>query len=290
MVADQLAAVMLRRPDVTKWLIVVAAKNEGSEAAARRSSQRRAESLKARLVKRGVSEEALQVVGAVSDSNKIGAVIRETSEVEFVCPEALQAVPREETAMPVEPTQPPPAETDTDGDGMSDAVDHCPEASGPVENHGCPDTDRDGDGVVDRLDNCPDEKGKAANQGCAKKQLVEIKGEKIEILQKVMFRTAKSTIRSQSHRLLDNVAAVLNAHPELTKVQVIGHTDNVGNPEANQKLSLERATAVVTYLIKKGVDADRLEPLGKGDTDPIADNSTKAGQEQNRRVEFKIVE
>ncbi len=293
-IADQLAAVMMSNPQVTKWLVVVAEKRGRDEAKARRASQRRAESLKARLTMRGISENVVQVVGAVSDENKVGVVIREkaeTDETGFFCPEQFKAVPREENAMPAEPApepEPMPAEKDTDGDGMTDATDACPEEAGPVENKGCPDTDRDGDGVVDRLDNCPDEKGKADNHGCKKKQLVEIKGEKIEILQKVMFATARSRIRHASYKLLNNVADVLKAHPEIKKVQVIGHTDSVGKPESNMKLSQDRANSVVKYLVKKGVAADRLEPIGKGDTEPIGDNATKAGQEQNRRVEFKI--
>jgi len=296
-ITDQLAAVMISHPEVTKWLVVVAEKKGRNEAKARRASERRAESVKARLLKRGVSEGALQVVGAVSDDSKVGVVIREkaeTDETGFFCPEQYKAVPREETAMPEEPApaeepEPMPAEKDSDADGMTDATDACPDEAGPVENNGCPDTDRDGDSVVDRLDNCPDEKGTVDNHGCKKKQLVEIKGEKIEILQKVMFATAKSRIRHASYKLLDNVASVLKSHPEIKKIQVVGHTDSVGKPESNLKLSQARAESVVKYLVKKGVAADRLEPIGKGDTEPIGDNATKEGQEQNRRVEFKIV-
>ena len=65
--------------------------------------------------------------------------------------------------------------------------------AGPAENGGCPDSDRDGDTVVDRLDNCPDEPGTVANHGCAQQQLVVIQGDRLEILDKVYFRTNSAT-------------------------------------------------------------------------------------------------
>ena len=73
-------------------------------------------------------------------------------------------------------------------------------------------------------------------------------------------------------------------------MKVEGHTDNVGKPEKNQTLSEARATAVVVYLVKKGVQPERLEASGHGDTQPIEDNKTLKGRTQNRRVEFNIVD
>jgi outer membrane protein OmpA-like peptidoglycan-associated protein len=179
---------------------------------------------------------------------------------------------------------------DNDEDGVSDSADGCVSTAGPVENRGCPDTDRDSDTVVDRLDNCPDEAGTPENHGCKKKQLVVITKNQLQILDKVFFRTGKAKVRSRSRALLKNVAAVLKAHPEIKKVRVEGHTDNVGEPVANKTLSQDRAAAVVAYLVKEGVEAGRLEAVGHGQERPLADNDLKTGREQNRRVEFNIVE
>jgi outer membrane protein OmpA-like peptidoglycan-associated protein len=152
--------------------------------------------------------------------------------------------------------------------------------------------DTDGDGVPDRVDNCPTEPGPASNFGCplTKKQKVAVRDGKIDILDKVQFATGKATILGASYPLLDQVATVLKGHPEIVKVEVQGHTDNVGNPEKNLKLSQARSESVAAYLVKKGVSKEILDAKGYGDTKPIADNKTKAGQNENRRVEFKVVE
>ncbi|MGN6108933.1 MAG: DUF4215 domain-containing protein [Kofleriaceae bacterium] len=177
---------------------------------------------------------------------------------------------------------------DNDGDGVVDASDRCRDEAGPVENGGCPDSDRDGDGVVDRLDNCPDEKGTAKNHGCKTKQLVVFDGSKIALLDVVYFKLNKAIIEQRSNRLLNNVAAVLKAHPEVTKVTVEGHTDAQGDDAYNLDLSQRRAQAVVDFLVKVGIPADKLVPIGYGETRPIGDNKTKAGRAANRRVEFKL--
>jgi MYXO-CTERM domain-containing protein len=179
-------------------------------------------------------------------------------------------------------------EPDNDKDGIIDGADGCPIVAGPRENNGCPDSDRDGDTVVDRLDNCPDEVGPPDNAGCAKKQLVTIGGGKLEIIESVYFKTNLAVIEKRSFPLLDNVAAVLVAHDQL-RIQVEGHTDSQGDGAYNKKLSQRRAESVVAYLIKKGIDKGRLSPLGFGPDKPIADNRTKEGRAQNRRVVFTII-
>ena len=151
--------------------------------------------------------------------------------------------------------------------------------------------DTDGDGVPDVQDNCPNEPGPASNYGCpvAKKQLVTVTKEGVQILQKVEFAPGKAAIARKSFPLLDQVAEVLAAHGELGKVEVQGHTDSSGNADKNRVLSQQRAAAVVNYLVKKKVDAARLTPKGYGPDVPIADNATKEGRDKNRRVEFKVV-
>ncbi len=178
---------------------------------------------------------------------------------------------------------------DNDKDGVVDAQDGCPTEAGPVENRGCPDTDKDGDGVVDRLDNCPEEAGTAKNYGCKKKQLVKLVGTKLEILDKVYFASGRAKIRRRSNRLLDNVARVIIAQSSIPKIVVEGHTDAQGADDKNKELSQKRAQAVVDYLVKKGVKAERLEAIGYGEEKPIDSNDTRAGRANNRRVEFNIV-
>jgi outer membrane protein OmpA-like peptidoglycan-associated protein len=101
----------------------------------------------------------------------------------------------------------------------------------------------------------------------------------------VNFDTGKSTIKPDSAKTLDDAAGALKVAADL-KIEVGGHTDNVGTPEANLKLSEERAKAVMAALVERGVKADRLTAKGYGQTTPIADNRTEDGRAKNRRVEL----
>lgn len=176
--------------------------------------------------------------------------------------------------------------TDADGDGVPDAQDACPQAAGRVELKGCPDTDADG--VADFLDNCPAVKGEPENQGCPveQKQLVKIESDSLVLKDKVYFATGTSKVLAQSLPMLEQIAAVMKEHPELTVVQINGHTDNQGGRDYNLKLSQARADAVRSYLVAQGVEPRRLQAKGFGPDQPIADNASAAGREQNRRVEF----
>jgi outer membrane protein OmpA-like peptidoglycan-associated protein len=151
--------------------------------------------------------------------------------------------------------------------------------------------DTDGDGVPDRIDNCPLEKGPADNHGCprAKKQLVVLREDRIEILDKVYFAFAKARIEKRSWKLLDQVAQVLRQHPDLVAIEVQGHTDDRGSARTNTALSQARAEAVVAHLRRRGVSADRLAARGYGPLRALAPNTTAAGREKNRRVEFHIL-
>ncbi|HEX5749042.1 MAG TPA: OmpA family protein [Archangium sp.] len=180
---------------------------------------------------------------------------------------------------------------DADQDGIEDAADKCPTEAGLTELRGCPAKDSDGDTVADHLDNCPAEKGVVTNAGCPvqQKQMVAIQKGKLEIKEQVFFATAKAVIQPRSFKMLDQVARILQQHPEVDKMVIEGHTDDRGNAEANRKLSLARAEAVKGYLVSKGVEPARLEAKGFGPDQPIASNKTDKGRAANRRVEFIIV-
>jgi outer membrane protein OmpA-like peptidoglycan-associated protein len=179
---------------------------------------------------------------------------------------------------------------DNDADGVADAQDACPDQAGPAGNRGCPARDTDGDGVADHEDNCPTVKGVKENAGCpaTQRQLVVLTADKLKILDKVFFDLGRSSIQPRSLGLLDNVAQVLVAHPELKQVSIEGHTDNQGLAAQNKKLSQERADAVKAYLVKRGVEAARLTATGLGQEQPAESNDTPAGRDANRRVEFNL--
>jgi OmpA-OmpF porin, OOP family len=105
----------------------------------------------------------------------------------------------------------------------------------------------------------------------------------------VMFEFNKADIRiCETPFVLDEVAETLKDHPDI-KVEIAGYTDWIGSQEYNLKLSQRRADAVRTYLISKGVAADRMTAVGYGKENPIASNETDEGRAMNRRIEFKIL-
>ena len=188
-----------------------------------------------------------------------------------------------------------PRPPDRDGDGVPDAADACPDLKGiatqePATN-GCPE-DIDGDGIKNVNDACPNEKGPAdkdpTKNGCPKS--VRVTEGEIIILQQVQFDSGRATIKKVSDALLDEVAGVFKEHPEITRVEIQGHTDNTGKAKENLKLSQDRAESVKKALAKRGIDDGRLVPKGYGQEVPVADNKTEVARQKNRRVQFKIQE
>src|SRR4029450_7786155 len=106
------------------------------------------------------------------------------------------------------------------------------------------------------------------------------------VLQGVTFEFNKSRLTLNAQKVLDFVSQSLAAQPE-AKIEVAGYTDNVGSAAYNQRLSLARARAVRAYLIQHGVPAEQLTALGRGESDPIAPNTSDEGRAQNRRVELR---
>lgn len=180
-------------------------------------------------------------------------------------------------------------DVDVDVDGVVDRLDRCPGVTGALENLGCPWPDSDADGVIDREDNCPAESGTRLNQGCpvSQRQTVLLSPERLALKEKLAFD--KALVARRSLPTLDNVAAVLKAHPELVHVRIEAHTDGLGNPKQNLLLSQARAEAVKQALVARGVEASRLEAIGFGGEQPQDTNDTAEGRENNRRVDLVFV-
>jgi OmpA-OmpF porin, OOP family len=168
---------------------------------------------------------------------------------------------------------------DSDQDGVTDDLDRCPGTpiGVKVDARGCP-LDSDGDGVYDYLDKCPGtpKDAKVNAQGCW-------------ILGGILFDTNKSDIKPDFYPELDAVVAVLEKNTALN-IKIKGHTDNIGKAAYNMKLSESRAKAVMEYLVKKGIDPQRLSAKGYGLTLPMAGNDTPHGRAKNRRVELEPIQ
>ena len=172
---------------------------------------------------------------------------------------------------------------DSDGDGVPDDIDQCPNtpAGVKVDEVGCP-LDSDGDGVPDYLDKCPNTPLGAPvdADGCQIDHTV--------VIQNIEFAFDSAVIEDQFKAELDAVVPRLSNNAKVVAIVVVGHTDSVGAAEYNQGLSERRANAVRDYLADQGVEADKMTAIGRGEEEPIASNATPEGRAENRRVELKI--
>jgi outer membrane protein OmpA-like peptidoglycan-associated protein len=184
---------------------------------------------------------------------------------------------------------PPTGCPDKDGDGVLDRDDQCADVPG-LAPHGCP-PDSDGDGLVDNKDRCPNEaetkNGFEDDDGCPD-QIPDLVKKFTGVIPGIEFETGKADVRMTSAPVLQAAASVLTQYPTL-KVMITGHTDNVGNHDANVELSRRRAESVKGFMIKQGVAPERIETRGEGPDAPIATNNTKQGRQANRRIEFQII-
>jgi outer membrane protein OmpA-like peptidoglycan-associated protein len=182
---------------------------------------------------------------------------------------------------------------------VADATDGCPtnpeDRDGFEDDDGCPDTDNDQDGFADKIDKCPDE-AEVVNQyedddGCPDEKLVTVTSTKFELKQTVHFEYNTAEIKSDSFNLLEQVGKALNDNPQIKKVRIEGHTDDVGGDDYNMKLSRKRAEAVKKHLVDvNGVAAERLVVEGFGKTRPVQQGDDEESRALNRRVEFVIVD
>ena len=177
----------------------------------------------------------------------------------------------------------PAPESDSDRDGVVDRLDECPRtpAGVPIDPVGCP-ADGDRDGVIDPSDNCPNTPADTLvdHNGCEIQEIIELPG--------VHFITNSDRLVDEAYQILEQVAGTLRRYPQLI-VEVAGHTDTNGNADMNMNLSLRRAFAVRSHLIRSGVQPAQLVARGYGESSPIASNTTEAGQAMNRRVELRIL-
>ena len=112
---------------------------------------------------------------------------------------------------------------------------------------------------------------------------------KLNIPSDISFDTGRADIKPSLRPILDQFASGLNQQPSM-EVRIIGHTDNTGSDAVNDPLSMQRAASARDYLAARGVDARRILVNGRGEREPIADNSTEAGRAKNRRVEIFLAE
>ena len=201
---------------------------------------------------------------------------------------------------------------DNDGDAILDGPDECDNDPEDVDNFkdedGCPDPDNDEDKICDpwvagssqaekyastcsSSDKCPDQPedydGDQDEDGCPDLK-AQFDGCSVKIKDKIFFKFGKWDIDPRSFELLNDVATVMSQVPAELHFRIEGHTDSKGSDKSNLKLSQRRTESVRSYLIGKGVDAGRLEPVGFGEGKPIDTNRTAEGRAANRRVEFNV--
>jgi outer membrane protein OmpA-like peptidoglycan-associated protein len=174
---------------------------------------------------------------------------------------------------------------DTDGDGIVDKKDKCPEVPGLKQNMGCP-GDRDNDGIYDSDDRCADVAGDASNLGCP--VIAEADREVISnAISNINFKTGSAVLENASFAVLDKVADVLRRYPYY-QCSIEGHTDDVGEEATNLLLSQNRAKACHDYLLRRGIKPVQMKHAGFGETRPLGGNDTEEGRRQNRRVDFVL--
>ncbi|MES2874147.1 MAG: OmpA family protein [Bacteroidota bacterium] len=145
-----------------------------------------------------------------------------------------------------------------------------------------PESDSDKDGIPDSKDNCPSKAGSAQNNGCP-----EVAAAAPSFNYKnILFEFNSSVLKTSSYSTLDEIAKEMKKYPDM-KFSLNGHSSAEGTETRNMTLSIDRATAVKSYLVSAGINGRNLEAKGFGESMPLNTNNTEAARQQNRRVEIK---
>jgi outer membrane protein OmpA-like peptidoglycan-associated protein len=185
---------------------------------------------------------------------------------------------------------------DSDGDGILDENDVCPDSNEDRDSFddddGCPDGDNDRDRIMDRDDKCPNEpetyNGIDDDDGCPDRGRVVVTNTSIEVLDQIYFAKGSDTIKPASAPILDAIAATLRGNADIRKIEIGGHaTTDEGELWG---LSSRRAAAVRQSLVQRGIEATRLVIVPYGSTRAIDSRDTEAARDRNRRVDFLIAE
>jgi outer membrane protein OmpA-like peptidoglycan-associated protein len=173
------------------------------------------------------------------------------------------------------------------------AVEPPPPAPTVVEQPARP-VDEDRDGIIGEADSCPNEpetvNGFHDEDGCPDTKTAQLSQDRLVLTQTIAFQPNSAELLSSSNAVLDDVANLLKAYPNVKKVVIEGHTDTSGPLKRNLELSQKRAQNTRASLIQRGVEASCLEAQGLGPTKPIESNDTPEGRAKNRRIEFRVAE
>ncbi len=179
---------------------------------------------------------------------------------------------------PPRPPQ-PPQPLDSDGDGIVDNLDRCPQTmedlDGVKDDDGCPDLDDDKEQIVDVVHD--------PNKPLTLEQVITLPAP-------IEFYFDTAIMRPGAEVYLKQVLEVLKKHPEVLKMEIQGHTSDEGGHDYNMRLSNDRAKAVLKWLVDNGIDASRLVPRGYGLTVPLVANDSEPNRQRNRRVQFRLLE
>jgi outer membrane protein OmpA-like peptidoglycan-associated protein len=184
---------------------------------------------------------------------------------------------------------------DRDGDGILDENDRCPDQAedkdGWEDDDGCPDPDNDKDRIPDLVDKCPNDpetyNGFEDEDGCPDKGRVIVSTSRIEIIDNLFFKSGSAELQPVQRPVLEAIAATLTGNPGITRLAVIGHTDDAESDPIG--LSTRRAHAVVAALVKLGVERDRLEVRARGNDQPATAAKPEDRRARSRLVSFLIL-